>query len=292
MPSDPRPAASTAVRCPACGVPLRLRESRFVDATFPCPECREALVLAPAEQDGFVVQLAPKPTTLPASRRRAMTFRWPALSPLFVAWGLAGAVAVVLIGAMVRDRLAANAPHRPVANDAAAPIVKDKSERDEVPLQAEEVPATAVAAAAPTAEVSAPVEPAASDPVLAEPPLPGDSPRAAAEPPVSALAAAPAAPAEPARPDVKVLLTQRLVSFRQTKPAPRRALLQTIEDLLDRPVRVADDVSAEAAATLDVAVTLSLENTTVENLLRAILQDTGLEYVCTPEAVQLRGVKE
>jgi hypothetical protein len=95
------------------------------------------------------------------------------------------------------------------------------------------------------------------------------------------------APVPVSRPDAAVLLQQRLLSFQQTNPAPRRALLQTVEDLLDRPVRLHDDVPAPLAARLDEPLTLALENVSVEDLLRAILQGTGLQFECTADAVQL-----
>jgi len=110
------------------------------------------------------------------------------------------------------------------------------------------------------------------------------------QPAVSALAVVPLIPVA-TKPDPKVLLGQRLISFQQAKPVSRRSLLATIEDLLDRPVRFAEDLPADAVARLDATMSLTLENVTVEEMLRAILRDTGLDFVCTPDAVQLRTLK-
>jgi hypothetical protein len=268
-------------------VPLRLREDRFVGTTFPCPECRVALVLMLGENESRVVQratvLEPGRAVAESGATRPGSQRWqlPTLSPLVVAWGLAGVVAAVLIGAAVRDHYAAITPRHsvainpPVANEAPAEIASPQ----------EDTPSTTVA------EVVAPVEQPDNHRVLPEAPLPSVAAHNPPEPPVSAQAAVPIAPVVAPKPDAGVLLGQRLVSFQQAKPVARRALLQTVEDLLDRPVRVADDVPAEVVARLDAAVAVTLQNVTVEELLREILSGTGLEFVCTPDAVQLRGMK-
>ena len=276
MPSDTRTAvAKTPLRCPACGVPLRLRERRFIGATFLCPACREPLVLTAIEADGPVIQraaeLSPHDSKVrPASRSARWTW------PLLISAGLAAMVAVVIAATSWNG---AEPPHlEPVAGALRIPPVEATSPRkDSKTAEAH----SEVVVAPPEQPVDVPP---ADAPVSAESVAPTES-----EPPVSAIAAIPPPPPVPVvqRADHRVLLKQRLVSFQQAKPVSRRELLATIEDLLDRPVNVMDEVPAELSARLDAPLTLALENVTVEELLRSILNGTGLEFTCTADDVQL-----
>lgn len=170
------------------------------------------------------------------------------------------------------------------ARVAAAPPIFPAAPRGQDEFPSANVPAESVPSAALSPDL------AVSNPPISPPANAADEPP---EPPVSALTVVPAPVAQvvAARPDPRVLLNQRLVSFQQPKPVSRRALLGTIEDLLDRPVHVRDDVPADVAARLDAAVTLALENVTVEELLRSILNGTGLEFTCTADDVKLHVAK-
>jgi hypothetical protein len=272
-----------------------MRERRLVGSTFPCPACHEPLVLMGLEADGPILQRVSalsstegaKPREDMPSARQSLALSLPTItSPLVVTWGLSGLVAVVIVALLWREQQLRPSPvvQQFVDHDAepavsARDAVEPPAESDVAAEAAQPIiAASAPADTPPAADGAAPPESPAEGTVLDEP----------YEPPVSALAVVAAPPPLPLRRDHRVLLSQRLVSFQQVQPVSRRALLQTIEDLLDRPVQVDDDVPREVAARLDATVTIALENATVEELLQSILKDTGIEYTCTADAVLLQ----
>jgi hypothetical protein len=283
MPSPPPAADLSPVRCPACAVPLRLRERRFVGATFPCPECQEPLILLALEANRPVLQratvLATGPTaTAPATTAAPRALRWPTVSPLLVVWSLASLVAVVLVGLAFCDRFPTATPTAEVIEQPqpAAPAITERQppEPQPEPTTTETPTVEVVATPAVTTPATPPVEPVPH------------------EPPVSAAAVTTTVtPVVATKPDPQVLLEQRLVSFQQAKPVSRRDLLRTVEDLLDRPIHLGEDIPADVSARLDLAITLSLEQVTVAELLRAILNGTQLEFVCTSDDVRLQVAK-
>lgn len=90
------------------------------------------------------------------------------------------------------------------------------------------------------------------------------------------------------RPATGPLLTQRLVSFQQTKPATRRQLLLIAEDFLGRPVVLDQESLRPVAAQLDANVTFTLENTTLAAVLEQVLSGTDLELVIGAERAIVR----
>lgn len=90
------------------------------------------------------------------------------------------------------------------------------------------------------------------------------------------------------RPATGPLLTQRLVSFQQTKPATRRQLLLIAEDFLGRPVVLDQESLRPLAAQLDANVTFTLENTTLAAVLEQVLSGTDLELVIGAEQAIVR----
>jgi predicted RNA-binding Zn-ribbon protein involved in translation (DUF1610 family) len=310
-------AEPSPLRCPACGVPLRLRDKRFVGATFPCPACDEKLALVSAEQDRWVLQLAATVAPPPSAKpRRLKAWQLPNVSPLVVAWSVAGLMGVVLVAALWRQ--ASVPPASPPSTgvrpqlaqaDAAAELGASPNAADATPpTQLSTAPPKVHPAAELTETTTPDVSPALVSTSAASsanelPPAasrPSESPLATQpldEAPVSAHSVslpqtdAPPAPPVPPKVPVEVLLNQRLVSFQQSQPISRKRLLATVEDLLDRPIRVADDVPMEMADRLQTAITLQLEQVTVADLLRAILEGTQLVAACVGDEVQLRAAK-
>ncbi len=146
-------------------------------------------------------------------------------------------------------------------------------------------------------DANVPGEPGDRRPVPAATPA-SSAPRPVAqnpvdEPAVSALEVAQVGRLIPAvaRPDPAVVLSQRLIRFDQTKPASRRELLYTIEDLLGRPVVWSEAELGPAAQRLTETITLQLENGTVADLLDRILANTELDFVIEAERIRLRRSK-
>lgn len=284
-------------RCPACATPLRIRENRFRDTPFPCPACGEKLILVSSVTDPACVQRAPAlATPVPKPKRRLVWRPVCSISPLFVAWSAAALVGLSLGIAWWTQR-EPQCGYPTDQSDRSSLVASQSSTSPAVPslertqLTGESGTVTEMST---LAEANVPAAADSSTPASSlhdqvAPPLPAEE-----EAPLSALTVSlptanppGMAPHTPAKTPVQVLLNQRLVSFQQSQPAARQQILATVEDLLDRPIRIAEDVPPEISRQLESAVTLELQNITVADLLRAILDGTPLEYACRGEEVFL-----
>lgn len=284
-------------RCPACGTPLRIRENRFRDAAFPCPACGEKLILVSALTDQSCVQRAPAlaaPATVPT--RRLVWRPVLSISPLFVAWSAVGMVGLSLGIAWWKHQESLRA--HPTNQTHRSSLVESESSVSPAVSSLEPTEPTnetgTDAELSTLTEANNPTSADSSSPASTLPDQAASSVSDETEVPLSALTVSgPTAdlpsvtPPLPAKTPVQVLLNQRLVSFRQSQPVERQRLLATVEDLLDRPIRIAEDVPPEISRQLESPVTLELQNVTVADLLRAVLDGTTLEYVCRGEEVFL-----
>lgn len=110
--------------CPACHVPLRLRDRRFLGANFPCPECGILLTLLELEEGTATVRRVeeidlPDPSNAELSpskqgvapvqsrsrsglkREHLNTVRDWVTSPLVISWGVAIVFGSIMIGLIV-----------------------------------------------------------------------------------------------------------------------------------------------------------------------------------------------
>lgn len=254
--------------CPACGSPLRLRERRFVGATFPCPDCHAALTLLSLRDGEATVQLArpAEAKASPVTKVQPLLASW-APSPMLIGWTAAGLVGIALLALMTWP--AATPPRD---------IVKDVPAVPPAPTPSPEVTPDM------TPEVIVPEpEVVIAPPPVMPPPPPQITFDPTADPPISALDAIPSAPVI-TRPAAAAVLAQRLAKFEQSNPTPRRDLLVVIEDLIGRTIDVPDD----AAAALSQAITVSITNGTVADLVTKILAGTEWELALTADAARLQ----
>ncbi|HUQ70816.1 MAG TPA: hypothetical protein VM165_14900, partial [Planctomycetaceae bacterium] len=259
-----------------CGSPLRLRERRFVGATFPCPECGTSLTLLSLADGQATVQLAvaeaAKPA-VPVPMARPLNVSAGFASPLVIVWGVALVVGGLLIGLAVtsgrKPKTEVVTELNPVPKNVVVPVVPTP------PVVMDDVPPEAVVSVDPPA------------PPIVTPRIAVDEP---AEPPVSALDVLPARPVIPVvtLPSPQAVLGQRLTRFDQTKPVPRREMLTTVEDLIGRKIEWTDDALKPGTGRLDEAVTISLHDATVADLVAQVLAGTELQLAITADGARLQ----
>jgi hypothetical protein len=88
--------------------------------------------------------------------------------------------------------------------------------------------------------------------------------------------------------DVAAGLSQRIVRFEQIKPVPLQDVLSFLEELLAVSIRGDKREIVDLDDLLQTPVTFELENTTVRQLLKAVLAKAGLTFEVGPDAIRLR----
>ena len=93
--------------------------------------------------------------------------------------------------------------------------------------------------------------------------------------------------APPPKIDFDAALQQRLNLFEQPVPASRRALIESIEEMLGAPIRYRGEDLGEQ--NLDKLVTVrKLENTTLRVILKAVLDPAGWEFVTNDTELRIQ----
>ena len=98
------------------------------------------------------------------------------------------------------------------------------------------------------------------------------------------------AAAEPPKPmiDLDAALAQPLERFRQARGVSRRELLDLMEEMLGAPIRYDAKSLGDAAAALDQPVTFDLQNVTVEDVLKQVLDKSELTFDREKDGLRLR----
>ncbi len=93
--------------------------------------------------------------------------------------------------------------------------------------------------------------------------------------------------APPPKIDFDAALQLRFVMFEQPVPASRRALIESLEEMLGAPIRYRVEDLGEQ--NLDKLVTVrKLENTTLRVILKAVLDPAGWEFVTTDTELRIQ----
>jgi hypothetical protein len=111
------------------------------------------------------------------------------------------------------------------------------------------------------------------------------------EPPKPAVVPAP----EPPRPaevapkpvNPREALQQKLSSIDQSKPVPLKDLLALVEEMAGVPIEIDRDKLGPAAARLDQEQTLKMQNPTLEDILKKLLGQAGLDYFPGEDSIQI-----
>jgi hypothetical protein len=88
----------------------------------------------------------------------------------------------------------------------------------------------------------------------------------------------------PATYETEAALRQRIVAFEQPDPVPVRDLLNLLEEMLAVPIHTRE-LPPESVLRLDEAITLSRGESTLEEILRAILKQVDLSFDARPEGI-------
>ena len=88
--------------------------------------------------------------------------------------------------------------------------------------------------------------------------------------------------------DVAAGLAQPIVRLEQLKPVPLQDVITFLEELLAVPIHGDKREIADLDDLLQTPVTFELENTTVRQVLKAVLAKAGLTFEVAPDAIRLR----
>jgi len=278
--------------CLECGTILRVRDASFVGRVIECPDCRTALLLQWNEARELVVE---RPAVPPGDQRPRFVrtqvnapAAWSRLadwarSPLVVAWLLGTALTTLIAIQLLRPtRWTRQSP-------ADASVASTQSELPSVdPIPDPQPPAPPVGPEQVSVEV--PAQAVESPPVpdtpvthVEIPPSPAVAPEPGPKPePAPAPANVPAVP----RRDIAGMLQQRLRRFRTDRSLSRLALLQQVEELLDAPVSY--DIAELGAVELERSIHLDQEQTTVERILKAIVESADWAYEIEDQGIRIR----
>lgn len=84
--------------------------------------------------------------------------------------------------------------------------------------------------------------------------------------------------------DVEAALRQRIVAFEQRNPVPLRDLLDLIEEMLAVPIHTSE-LPPESVPLLEQPITLSLGESTLRQILAAVLKQVALTFEARPEGI-------
>ena len=291
--------------CPECGTILRIRDRTFVGRRVHCPECKTTLRIESEDDQGqFVARRLsaadlsavaqshrksvgstksgnPDKILLPTSPSR-LSFRRVIESPLTVAW-LLGIAITSLIAVL------ALAPKTRFASARPVPVGKLEEANDPAqfvsPPQPDSSREIAVEPVIPFPEINTDVDDqsvSAIEPTNVEGPL-VDSPGPNVEDVAGVRTDLP--PPVPVKIDVEAKMSQKLVSYKQTKPVSRRDLIEALQEHLG--ARLLYDADELGAATLDAKVTFELENTTVGGVIKSVADTAGWEIQVEDQGLRL-----
>jgi hypothetical protein len=125
--------------------------------------------------------------------------------------------------------------------------------------------------------------PQSAPPTSATSPAESRTPVVAARPPLPAPSAATNAPPV----DVSAGLAQHIVRFEQAKPVPLQDVLNFLEELLGVSIRGDKHEIVDLDDVLQTPITVTLENTTVGEILKEVLAKAGLEFEVQADGIHL-----
>ncbi len=82
-------------------------------------------------------------------------------------------------------------------------------------------------------------------------------------------------------------LAQHIVRFEQAKPVPLQDVLNFLEELLGVSIRGDKQEIVDLDDVLQTPITMTLENTTVRQILKEVLAKAGLEFEVEADGIHL-----
>ena len=307
MPRHP----TTSFPCPGCSTKLRLADRRLLGTQIDCPECGIALSVFENNANEFQVRALASEQEDEASIlawherpswRRIVASAHVLRSPLGVAWSAAALFLLTVLLLVFRS----NDDGRPLADS--KPKVESSvpsAAEDEPPTETQN-PSGEIVAESGENSIDTKVNPPSETKPIDVAAIEDDSDRrpVAEDPPPLALlpeaqlpdtegAPRPVAPPSPLPQvapvvvDVSAALSQKIVLFDQPVAAPLLELLVQLEELCGVPIRFSDaDVKTSAVAATP-EVSLTLRNTTVGDILRALAARARLTVHIRDDHIEL-----
>ena len=148
------------------------------------------------------------------------------------------------------------------------PAVRGEPGEPEKNTEPEPAPAPEVAVAAPSEAPAPKVEPEKGPPPKPErEPMPE--------------------PGAPAPINPQLALDLKLSSIEQTKPVPLKDLLALVEEMAGVPIEIDREKLGPAAARLDQELTLKMQNPSLREILKKLLDQTGLDFEVDKECIRV-----
>jgi hypothetical protein len=312
-------------QCPSCQAPLRLQNrALFVGRTFDCPDCggrlrieasgdSEVKALSVPDVVGDTLPTTGQPFAVPTGVPRTHSSRfaetlanvkprdaiWDRLSrrPAIAGWIVAACFGVVLLIIVNSGDTPSGSPSSLATSGTSQSQDENRdrkgnggSKPSDPENPNEHPPAIEPRVVMPDQTPGLPVPPEPAEPVVVAVPVEPKSNEAnlarpmpfANDPPKNE----PAQPAEPPPLTIEQRLQQKIARFEQSEPVPLVKLLETVEELAGVPI--VWDVDRVNEQSLQMPVTLHLKQTTVGEILDALLKQAGLERRTVGGKIELR----
>ena len=299
-------------QCPACQAPLRLQDrALFLGRIFACPDCAATLLIEAHGHDGVSARTTtttvdkPRPSSKPKSTEKRSAFTSSATTrpdfgvhlqpqasvmdtlsrrPALLGWSVAILFAIILFAVISSSGKSPPADVAPVtATDPkpVAPPANDSQANHKKSNKLTESELTPADRNVNSLELTPDIKPQPPEFIAPEQIRPPDNkpdvPKPVANNPL------PEPPDEPVldaskketTENIEARLKQKIARFEQVKPVPFVKLLDVLEDLAGVPIGW--DLESVDDQQLQKPVTLKLPQTTVGEILDALLKQVGLE---------------
>lgn len=272
--------SSSSLACPHCSAPLRIQNRALVGKQIPCPDCGKPILVVsngPRElalRKSDATEAFPDRTNkiaLPESNRLQ---NWITLlkSPVGIAWSVAGLFALMMLIAAwpfgrTSEKRVPDANRQKIAENT-KPIKPEPTgtqKTDEFPIPA---PVQEAKQSEPDRPPVVAEKPALPSVIPNEPKIPKPTPD---RPPV-------VAEIPPERINVVGALKQPIQQFHLQKPLPVRELLMLVDEMVPVPIQYKAAERDLGSEVFDKPISLKLDNTSVGDILKAILAEAELDY--------------
>jgi len=275
----------TVFSCPHCATRLRIRDRSQLGRTIDCPDCKQPLQLG----SDSLGRLSAVAITAPGevfTGGPAAGWSRKMRSPTLIAWTSVSLAAAVILGVVLRGERASDSNPRPSTDEKEPPAKAEFVASSVAAQERSSPPAVEGRVDDPPIDVLL----AADDPVPVEPPnetVAADNPaeRAPIDVPIAE---------DVVRFDVATQLRQPIREFTQAKPVEVRKLLVQVAELSAVPIDASAVEIEPWRERLDRTVTLALKETSVGEILDAVVQQVelrmeiadGVIRVLPPEGVR------
>jgi len=295
--------------CPDCGTILRVRDRSYVGRQVQCPECHIDLVIKLNDDREYVAEQPkaaakaksklPKPLAIPGRRiwsglqQRLAAF---ARSPLVMAWALAIGITAFAGIVLLRPSHYFRNPIRQGSQESVQQQPQPADEANATTEPAETIVTTTTVtetteASAPetTPEVAVVTPESPTKAIVSDPPMATDAATAENVPaPKKAENAPQLVVAAPPKINVEEKLQQEFLGFSTSKPISRAHLIEQLEEMLGDGAKIRYDRVELGEKNLEKSINISLGKTTLQGILKALLDSAGWDSVVEETGLRLK----